>query len=102
MQYKFNTHHINHTYSKITISTKHKIEIVDIIFIVKQISDINARVNQYTFNSQTVFSARFDKQDEDDQVLHKVDLLIMLKNNQYSTQSGLDDINLRSQLERQI
>ena len=40
----------------------------------KELSVIYARLmNQYTFRYQTVFSARFDKQDEDNQLLDKTE-----------------------------
>ena len=64
-------------------------------------SNVYARLikNQYRFRYQVVFSARFDKHDEDDQVLDELEVIINL-NNQNVTQSDIDDI--RSQLERQI
>ena len=36
-------------------------------------------INQYKPNYKTAFSARFDKQDENDQVLNEVELFINLK-----------------------
>ena len=39
---------------------------------VKEMANNCARlINQYQFKKQTVFSARFDEQDEDDQVSHE-------------------------------
>ena len=39
-------------------------------------------MNQYVLNSETVYSARFDKQDEDNQVLDETELFINLNNKQ--------------------
>ena len=44
----------------------------------KEVSVIYARlINQYKFKHQTVFSARFDKQDENNQLLDETDLFII-------------------------
>ena len=69
----------------------------------KELSGIYARLkNQYKFRYQTVFSARFDKQDENNQVLDETELFINLNINQNLTQSDLDKIDIRSPLEHQI
>ena len=66
------SHHINHLNSKLTITPNHPefgIETRYINHIMKELSIIYARlINQYKFRYQTVFSARFDKQDEDGQL----------------------------------
>ena len=49
-----------------------------------------------------MFSPRFDKQDEDDQVLDETELRIKLNLNQISTQTDIDNIDVRSQSEQQI
>ena len=76
------SHHINHANSKLTslpIYPEYGIEIRYIIKIVKELSVIYARLkNHYKFRYQTVFSARFDKQDEKNQVLDETELLIIL------------------------
>ena len=54
-------------------------------------------INQCKFNYQTVFSARFDKQDEDDQVLDEIEFYIILNINHSLTQSDIDNIDVRSQ-----
>ena len=41
--------------------------------------------NQCIFKNQVVFSARFDKQDEDDQLSDEIELLIKSNNNQNLT-----------------
>ena len=59
-------------------------------------------MNQYVLNSETVYSARFDKQDEDNRVLDETELFINLNNKQYLTESDLDIIYIKSPLEHQI
>ena len=49
-----------------------------------------------------MFSARFDKQDEEEQVLDEIDLYINLNINRNIGESGIDNIDLRSQLDEQI
>ena len=67
------SNHINHANFKLTITPNHPefgIEVRYFIKIMKELSVIYARIiKQYKFKYQTVFSARFDKQDEDNQVL---------------------------------
>ena len=66
------SHHINHTSSKFIITpnyTEFGIETRYINKIMKEMSIIYATlINLYKFKYQTVFSARFDKQDEDNQL----------------------------------
>ena len=59
-------------------------------------------INQNNFHWRAVFSAIFDKQDEDDQVLVELELSIFLNNNQFLIKSGFDKIDFRSHLEKQI
>ena len=59
-------------------------------------------INQYKFRYQTVFSARFDKQDEDDQVLDEIELFFNLNFNHNLTQTDIDNIDVKSPLEHQI
>ena len=100
------SHHIIHDNSKLTIIPYHPefgIELRYINKIMKELSIIYARlINQYKFKYQTVFSARFDKQDEDNQVLDETELFINLNINHNLTQSDLDKINIISPLEFQI
>ena len=73
--YKINldSHSLHHTNSKLTTTPTFPeigIEFRFINKIMKELSVIYARlINQYKFRYQTVFSARFDQQDEDDQLL---------------------------------
>ena len=59
-------------------------------------------INQYNFKYQTVFSARFDQQDEDGELLDETELFNNLNINHNLTQSDLDKINIISPLEFQI
>ena len=69
----------------------------------KELAIIYARlINKYKFKYQTVFSARFDKQNEDNQVLDETELFINLNINHNLTQTDLNNINVVSSLEHQI
>ena len=100
------SHHINHLNSKLTITPNHPefgIEFRYINKIMKELFIIYARlINQYEFKYQTVFSARFDKQNEDNQILDETELFINLNINHNLTQTDLENINVVSSLEHQI
>ena len=100
------SHHINHSNFKLTITPNYRefgIEVRYINKIIKELSVIYARlINQYKFKNQTVVSARFDKQEEDNQVLVETELFINLKINQNLTEGDLDNIDIKSPLEHQI
>ena len=100
------SHHINHLNSKLTITPNHPefgIEVRYINKIMKELSSIYARlINQYKFRYQTVFSARFDKQNEVGQLLDETELFINLNINHNLTQTDLDSINVVSSLEHQV
>ena len=106
--YKINldSHHINHLNSKLTITSNFENTGIEFRFvnkIMREMSIIYARlIYQYKFRYQTVFSARFDKQDEDGQLLDETELFINLNINQNLTQSDIDNINITLSLERQI
>ena len=59
-------------------------------------------MNHFKFKNQTVFSARFDKQDEDNQVLDETEIFININLNHTSTESDRDKIDIKSPLEHQI
>ena len=105
-KYNLDSHHINHANSKLTITPNFPeigIEVCYIIKIIKELSIIYAGlINQYKFKYQTVFSARFDKQDEDNQLLDETELFINLNINHNITESDLSKIDVRSPLEHQI
>ena len=100
------SHHINDANSKLIITPNYPefgIEVRYINKIMKELSMIYARlINQYKFRYQTVLSARFDKQDEDDQLLDETELFINLNINQNLTESDLNKIDFKSPLEHQI
>ena len=96
------SHHLNHLYSKLTIKPIYlEIEKVYVNNIVKEMPKIYARIiNQYKYKYPVVFSARADKQDEDQQVLDEIELHITLSINKNSTESDSHNIDVRSQLEQ--
>ena len=100
------SHHINHSNYKLTITPNYSefgIEVRYINKIMKGLSVIHARlINQYKFKYQTVFSATFDKQNEDNQVLDETEFFINLKINHNLTQTDIDNIDIQSPLEHQI
>ena len=103
---KLDSHQINHANSKLTIYPNYPdfgIEIRYINKITKEMATIYARwINQFKFKYQTVFSARFDKQNEDDQVLDEIEFFINLNINNNLIESDIDNIDIKSQLEHQI
>ena len=71
--------------------------------IVKELSVIYARlINQYKFKYHTSFSASFHKINEEDQRNKGIELFVNLKINNNLTESDIDNIDIRSQLEHQI
>ena len=70
----------------------------------KEISVIFARlINElkFKFKYQIVFSATFDKRDEDNQLLDETELFINLNINHKITETDIDVIDIKSQLELQ-
>ena len=100
------SHHNNQANSKLTITPNYPqfgIEVLYINEIIKQLSVIYARLkNQYKYKYQTVFPARFDKQDEDNQVLDETELFINLNITHKLTESDLDNVDIKCPLEHQI
>ena len=71
--------------------------------IIKKLSVLYARlINQYKFKYQTVVSARFVKQDENDQVLDETEFFINLNVYHKLTQTDIDNIDVKSPLQHQI
>ena len=101
-----NSHHINHANSNLTITPVYpefRIEFCYINIIIKELSVIYARlINHYKFKYQTIFSARFDKQDEDNQVLDEIELFVNFNNNHNLTETDINKIDVKSPLEYQI
>ena len=100
------SHHINHLNSKLTITPNYPEFGIEVRYnnkIMKELSIIYARlINQYKFRYQTVFSARFDKEDEGGQLLDETEFFINLNINRNLTESDLDKIDVISPLEHQI
>ena len=68
----------------------------------KELANIYARlIKQYKFRYQTVVSARFDKQDEDNQILDEIELFINLNFNHNLTETDINNIDVVSPLENQ-
>ena len=66
----------------------------------KELSVIYARlINQNKFKYQTVVSASFDEQNEDNQVVDETELYINLNINHNLTQTDIDNIDVKSPLE---
>ena len=99
------SHHNNHANSELTYKPNFPeiaIETRYVSKIMKELSVIYAiLINQYKFRYQTVFSARFDKQDEYDQVLDETEIIFNLNDNQNLTESDLDNIDVKCPLEHQ-
>ena len=71
--------------------------------IIKELSVIYARlINQYKFKYHTLFSASFYEINEEDQRYNEIELYMNLKINHNLTESDIDNIDVRSQLEHQI
>ena len=100
------SHNISHANSILTITCKYPeigIEYRYINKIIKEMSVIYARlINQYKFKYHTLFSASFYKINEEDQRDSEIELYINLKIDHNLTESDIDNIDVRSQLEHQI
>ena len=100
------SHHTNHANSKKFIRPNYPefgSEVRYFNKIIKELSVIYARIlNQYKFKNQTIFSAKFDKQDGDNKVLNGTELFNNLNVNHNLTESDLKKIDIKSPLEHQI
>ena len=96
----------NHASSKLTIipiSPRFGNEVRYINKILNELSVNHARlINQYKIKYQTLFSARFDKQGEHNQVLDETEIFINLNDNYKLTETDLDNTDVESPLEHQI
>ena len=108
MGFKINlgSHHNIHANSKLTITTNYRefrIKVRSIIKFLKELSVIYGRLfNQYIFKYQTIFSARFDKENDDTEVKDETELFNNIKIDHNLTMSDLDNIAIKSPLEHQI
>ena len=100
------SHNIYHSTFNLTIKPKIPEFVTEFTYnnkALEEIAAIRARLtNQYSFNNQTVFSAGFDKQDGDNQVLDETDLFNKLEFNHNLTESDIDYIDIECSLEQQI
>ena len=100
------SHHNNHANCKLTFIPNYPDFGIGVRYtnkIMKELSVIYARIIiQYKFKYQTVFSARFDEQNEENQVLDETELIIILKIDHNLTQTGIDKIDVRSPIGNQI
>ena len=99
------SHHVNHANYKLTIIPNYPEFGIEVRFININLkkSILNARItNQYKFRYRTVFSARFDKQDEDIQLLDETEFFIKLNINQNLAQIDINTIDVESPLEYEI
>ena len=100
------SHNFSHANSILTITPKFPDFVIEFRYInkiIKKLSVIYARlVNQYKFKYHTLFSASFYKINEEDQRNNEIELYINLNNNHNLTESDIDNIDVRSQLEHQI
>ena len=82
---------IKHAHFKLTVNPKFLDFGTEVRYtkkILKEMANSDRIFNQYNFKKQTVFSAIFDKQDKDNQVLGETELFINLKTNQNLTEIG--------------
>ena len=100
------SHNISHANSILTVIPKipeFGIKYRYINKIVKELCIIYARlINQYKFKYHTFFSASYYKINEEDQRNNEIEIYINLKINHNLTESDIDNIDVRSQLEHQI
>ena len=101
---KLESHNFSHADSTLTVTPKFPNFGIDFRYInkiVKELSVIYARlINQYKFKYHTLFSASFYKINEEDQRYNEIELYINLNNNHNLTESDIDNIDIRSQLEQ--
>ena len=99
------SHNFSHANSILTITPKFPefgIEFRYINKIVKELSVLYARsINQYKLKYHTLFSASFYKTNEEDQRKNEIELYMNLKINHKVTETDIDNIDVRSQLEHQ-
>ena len=100
------SHNINHANSLLNILSNFPgigIKTRYINKILKEMATIYARlINQYKFRYLLLFSASFYKIDEEDQRNDEIELFINLNINNNLTETDIDKIDVKSQLEHQI
>ena len=97
-------HHVNHANSILFVRPNYPEVGIETLYInkIRIIRCLAISKDQYKFNYQTVFSARFDEGNGNNQVLDQTELFLNLKTNRNLTETEIDNIDIRSQLEHQI
>ena len=99
-------HNINHTNSLLNIEPNFPdigIETRYINKILKEMATIYARlINQYKFKYHILFSVSFYKINEEDQRSDEIELFIKLNVNNNLTETDINNMDVKSQLEHQI
>ena len=99
------SHNINHANSILTNTLNFPEFGIDFRYfnkIVKELSVIYVRlINQFIFKYHTLFSASFYEINEEDQRKNEIELYMNLKINHNLTESDIENIDVRSQLEHQ-
>ena len=94
------THHSNHANSELIITPNYPEFGIEVRYInksIKELSVIYARLmNQNIFKYQTLFSARFDKKVEDNQVLDETELFINLNIKHNLTETDIINVDVKS------
>ena len=100
------SHHINHANSKLTIIPNYPDFGIEVRYnnkLKKELSVIYAKlINRYKIKYQTVFLARFDKHNEDNQVMEEIEIFNKLNYNHNLIQTDIDKIDVRSPIKYQI
>ena len=100
------SHNFSHANSILTITPKFPDFGIEFRYsnkIVKELSVLYAKlINQYKFKYHTFFSASFYKINEEDQRNNEIELYKNLNINHNLTESDIDNIDVKSQLEHQI
>ena len=99
------SHNINHANSILTITPNFPEFGIEFRYnnkIIKELSAIYARlINQYKFKYHTLFSASFYEIKEEDQRKNEIEFYMNLNINHNLTETDIDNIDVRSQLEHQ-
>ena len=102
------SHQINQANSKVNIKPKFSEFVIEVRYcnkFFKEMATVYVRLKtqyKYKYKSQTVLSARFDKQDKAIQTLDETEFFINLKLNPKLTETDIDNTDIRSPLERQL
>ena len=100
------SHHLNHKISKLIIKPNYLEFRTEPQFFNKIRNVLAIRharlLNQYKIKHQTVFSARYDKQDEDNQLLDATKFFNISNFNYNLTETNIDEIDYKISFEYQL